>query len=209
MSKTKNSKKIRLNPFAVAAIVLCALIVIYCGTTAWITGGAPLNPIRFTQLQDFKYDIEISGATLSDDGAIVFDKDTISKIGDLKVNIKETGNGISYFRIKVSQEWLVPDNVNGDYRLQGATELPLVFGENFFDNREKDGYIYYKGTMPVGGSVSFITGFDSASFDASAFNNAAYSGLKLRIDISVDAVQFNRYRQVWGVDGLPWRGSNA
>ncbi len=219
MSKTINKKKFRLNPFAIAALVLCVLIVLYCGTTAWITGGAPLNPIRFTQLQDFSYDIEVLGIDVEEGEEpiylvneqgnpampITYNKDTIDKIDNLRVNVTEVGNGIAYVRVKVSHEWLLSDGT----RLQGALDLPLEFSESFYDNRDKDGYIYYKGAMPVNESVAFITGFDSANFDVSAFDNETYGNMKLRIDVYVDAVQFNRYRQIWGIDGLPWRNTNA
>ncbi len=205
MSKKANKKNKKLNPVAIAALVLCALIVVYCGTTAWITGGTPLNPARFIQLQDFDYAIAVTGATVNQGEGIVFNEDNISSISDVRVGITQKGNGVAYMRVKISQEWLLTDGS----RLQSELNLPFELSDDFYDNRSVDGYIYYKGTMVPGQEYQLITGFDEASFDATAFDNDAYKGLQLKVDVLVDAVQFNRYEAIWGLDSLPWRTANG
>lgn len=212
MSKTKSTKKYKLNPLAVVALVLCALIAVYCGTTAWITSGTPLNPLRLTSLQDFVYTIEVStdGGTswtpqsavlefsVNDNGKLVTSGGT--EISSYRFKAVQSGNGVAFTRVRISQEWLKSDGT----RLQGEYNLPFTVAENnkLFDNRFNDGFVYYAGAFPTGDKgVEIFSGFDTANFDTSAIP----SGVTLRIDVTVDAVQFNRYQQFWGIDTLPWR----
>ncbi len=217
MSKknTKQNKKRRLNPLVIVALVICALAVIYSATTAWLTSSIP-NPIRFTQLEDFDYQMNV----YFDGGNVVvsnFDCDSESidpisvnysdpsaanYVGKLRVEIKQTGSGVAYTRVRVSHEWL--NSVTG--RLQGDSYLPFTVNtEEFVDKRDSDGYIYFDGTMPANGDyMSVINGFDSAAFDASTVSSLS-GETQLLINVSVDAVQFNRYQQIWGMDTIPWR----
>lgn len=223
MSKTKTTKKYKLNPLAVVALVLCALIAVYCGTTAWLTSGTPLNPLRLTSLQDFVYTIEYSTDGVNwkeNDGPIAFklnsSKELVTagnvttatpnnivndiKLSELQFRVVQEGNGVAFTRVRVSQEWVKSDGT----RLQGEYNLPFVVAESdkLFDNRFNDGFVYYKGAFPSNDNgVVVFSGFDSANFDASAIPD----GVTLRIDITVDAVQFNRYQQFWGIEALPWR----
>lgn len=215
MSKknTKQNKKFRLNPLAVVALVICALAVVYCATTAWLT-GEPLNPLRLTTLQDFDYDMKVyfEGADsavvdtangVNPTGAITVDYTDPSAenyVGKLRVEIKQNGNGVAFARVRVSHEWLTS---SGD-RLQGDAYLPYtVNSEDFADNRNSDGYIYHDGAMEANGDyVTVINGFDSASFDASAVSSIG--NVTLSVNVSVDAVQFNRYQQIWGISSRPW-----
>ena len=204
MSESRKTKKFKLNPFVVIALVLCAVIALYCGTTAWITSGAPVNPLRFLQLQDFEYTIEVStdnGATWSEEtDAITFSADEINNLQNIQVRITQNGNGIAFARVRMSHEWKLADGS----RLQSELNLPfLVNEEDFYDNRDADGYVYFMGDYPIGEAQVVFSGFDATSFDPSAVT--AYDGVTLSLDVTVDAVQFNRYEQLWGIDTLPWR----
>ncbi len=212
MSKknTKQNKKFRLNPLAVVALVVCALAVVYCATTAWLT-GEPLNPIRFTTLEDFKYEMNVY--FLQDDGSKVAansgsgavqveykDATAENHISKLRVEVKQIGDGVAFSRVRVTHEWLTS---TGD-RLQGDAYLPYTVNtDEFADSRNADGYIYHKGVLSESdGFVTVINGFDNASFDPSAVS--AMQGVTLSINVSVDAVQFNRYQQIWGINSRPW-----
>lgn len=204
MGKSKNTKKYKLNPLAVVALVLCALIAVYCGTTAWLTSGTPLNPLRLVNLQDFVYTIDVStdgGKTWdSKEDVLTFAKNDIGNLSNVCFKVKQTGNGVAFTRVRISQEWIASDGK----RLQGEYNLPFIVAENdkLFDNRFNDGFVYYEGAFPINDEgVEIFSGFDSANFDSSAIPD----GVTLRIDITVDAVQFNRYQQFWGIDALPWR----
>lgn len=214
MSKTKTTKKYKLNPLAVVALVLCALIAVYCATTAWLTSGVPLNPLRLTSLQDFVYTVEtsVNGGTswseqtdvlefiVDNSGNLVNKSDNTKKLTDYSFKAIQDGNGVAFARVRISQEWMKSDGT----RLQGEYNLPFIVAENdkLFDNRFNDGFVYYKGAFPLSDNgVVVFSGFDCANFDASAIPD----GVTLRIDITVDAVQFNRYQQFWGIEALPWR----
>lgn len=208
MSKTKTTKKFKLNPIAIVALVLCALIAVYCGTTAWITSGSPINPLHLTQLDDFKFTISPSS-----NGALTYtytfengtnNIDEInSQLAALQFSVTKAGNGVAFARFRISHEWLATKDGNTT-RLQGEYNLPFNLADSSYllDNRLEDGYVYYIGAIPKE-PVTIFNGFDMSEFDTSAFSN--YDSVTLNIDFTVDAVQFNRYRQFWGIANLPWR----
>jgi hypothetical protein len=220
MSKktVKKNKKFKLNPFAVVALVVCAVAVIYTATTAWLT-GEPLNPIRFTTLQDFDYKMNVyflqddgtkvdQGVYTSSTGAIKLDYTNSSApnyVSKLRAEIKQLGNGVAFSRVKVSHEWLYTPSEGDETRLQGDANLPYTINtDEFVDKRMSDGYIYHEGALEEGdGYVEVINGFDGANFDTSAIS--ALSGtVELSLNITVDAVQFNRCQQFWGTGSRPW-----
>lgn len=211
MSKTKQNKKFKLNPIAVAVLVLCALVAVYCGTTAWITSGAPVNPLRLVQLQDFDYVIEYSTDSATswqtdDDGVIELSYTDISSLESFRVRVTQKGSGVAFARIKLTHEWKImqDDGSTIETRLQSEQNLPFTVNKTaFYDNRDVDGYIYHKGDFDEDEPYIAVTGFDSSAFDSSALSS--YSNLKLTVNVRVDAVQFNRYSQIWGIDELPWR----
>lgn len=222
MNKKQNKKR-RLNPFVIVALVICALAVIYSATTAWLTSSIP-NPIRFTQLEDFDYqmrvyfengendeydendvkvveDYDCNSAAISPISVDYVNASAANYVGKLRVEIKQVGSGVAYTRVRVTHEWI--NSVSG--RLQGDSYLPYTVADGFADKRDSDGYIYFNGTMPANGEyMSVINGFDSAAFDASTVSSLSGT-TDLLISVSVDAVQFNRYQQIWGMDAIPWR----
>ncbi len=219
MSKknTKQNKKRRLNPFVIVALVICALAVLYSATTAWLTGSIP-NPIRFTQLEDFDYKMNVYFENGDSDVTVVSDYDCNSAaidpisvdfanpnaenyVGKLRVEIRQTGSGVAYSRVRVSHEWV--NSVTG--RLQGDSYLPYTVTEDFVDKRDVDGYVYFNGAMSESEQYTVVVnGFDSAEFDASTVSSLS-GKTELLINVSVDAVQFNRYQQIWGMDSIPWK----
>ncbi len=227
MSKkaVKKNKKFKLNPFAVVALVVCALAVIYTATTAWLT-GEPLNPIRFTSLQDFDYkmnvyfqqddgtkiyviqDSEDKGEYTASSGAILLDYEDASApnyVSRLRAEIKQLGNGVAFSRVKVSHEWLYTPLDGEKTRLQGEVNLPYTLNaEKFVDKRMNDGYVYHIGSLDESkGYIEVVNGFDGANFDASAIS-ALNGTVELSVNITVDAVQFNRCQQFWGTGSRPW-----
>lgn len=212
---TKKSNKFRLKPISVIALVLCAVIAVYCGTTAWLTGTV-LSPVRYASLEDFTYNTSVSfssAAIIEDDvptasGIGYIDSVTKSIIvstnpadtnyvGNLRFSIRQVGSGVAFVRVKITHEWY---NTTQHYRVQDNLNLPFEITEDdFADKREADGYIYSKGAFKPGRAYAVVSGFDAADFDTSG--SADY---QLRINITVDAVQFNRYQQLWGMSKRPW-----
>ena len=101
----------------------------------------------------------------------------------------------------MAHEWVSPD---GEV-LQRSVNVPYIFGENWFDNRNADYSVYYAGEDLSGradfDSVSFIRGIDEAELDTSDLAD----GTQVRVLIQVDAVQVNRYPQLWNIEKLPWK----
>ena len=64
--------------------------------------------------------------------------------------------------------------------------------------------VYYQGSDLSGkaraDTLYMIKGFDESSFDASVLED----GASVKALIEVDAVQFNRYPQLWNIEKLPW-----
>lgn len=215
---TKKSNKFRLKPIAVAALVLCAVIAVYCGTTAWLTGTV-LSPVRYAAIEDFNYTVSVSflsTAIIQDDvptaaGSSYIDSLTNSIIvstnptdpnyvGNLRFSIKQTGSGVAFVRVKLTHEWY--HTVDG-YRVQDNLNLPFIISEEneerFADKREADGYIYSVGALKPDTDYTVIDSFDAADFDTSGSE-----GFRLGVNITVDAVQFNRYQQLWNMSMRPW-----
>lgn len=213
----KQNKKRRLNPLVIVALAICALAVIYSATTAWLTSSIP-NPIRFTQLEDFDYKMNIYFENGESDVTVVSDYDCNSAaispisvdysnpaaenyVDKLRVEIRQVGSGVAYTRVRVSHEWI--NSVSG--RLQGDSYLPYTVAADFVDKRDSDGYIYFNGVMSESEQyTAVIDGFNSSAFDASTVSSLS-GETQLLINVSVDAVQFNRYQQIWGMDTIPWR----
>lgn len=121
-------------------------------------------------------------------------------IGKLRVTVNHSGSKCC-LRVKTVYEWTLSDGTVSQYTAQ----IPYTFGEEWFDNRAEDYCVYYKGEDLSGklsaASAELINGFDEKSFDASAFDE----GVAVRALIEVDAVQFNRYPQIWNIEKLPWK----
>ena len=135
--------------------MVCALAVIYTATTAWLT-GEPINPIRFTQLEDFDYKMNVyflqddgtktyaiqnsedKGVYTSSSGAIKLnytDSSAPNYVRRLRAEIKQLGNGVAFSRVKVSHEWLYTPTDGEETRLQGDVNLPYTINtEGFVDN---------------------------------------------------------------------------
>ncbi len=206
MSKTKKTKKFKLNPIAIIALVLCAVVAVYCGTTAWITSGAPINPLRFVQLQDFDYVVEYSTDSSTwtvINGTVDLDYDDVSSLENIKIRVTQNGSGVAFARLRLVHEWKIT-NGNTVSRLQSEQNLPFkINSAEFYDNRSADGFVYHIGDFDENEPSVVVDGFDSSSFDDSALSS--YSNLTLTLNVTVDAVQFNRYSQIWKIDALPWR----
>ena len=210
----KQNKKRRLNPLVIVALAICALAVIYSATTAWLTSSIP-NPIRFTQLEDFDYqmnvyfdggdvvvsDFDCDSQSIDPISVNYSDPNAANYVGKLRVEIKQTGSGVAYTRVRVSHEWI--NSVSG--RLQGDSYLPYTVAADFVDKRDSDGYIYFNGVMSESEQyTAVIDGFNSSTFDASTVSSLS-GETQLLINVSVDAVQFNRYQHIWGMNTIPWR----
>ena len=97
----------------------------------------------------------------------------------------------------MSVQWTMPDGT-----VTQNTVLPYSFSDNWYDNRSNDYYVYCTQDSELFNSYdkSIITGFDSKKFEASTLTETATP----KIAITAESVQINRYKQIWGIDSLPW-----
>ena len=122
------------------------------------------------------------------------------------MEIKQLGSGVAFSRVKVSHEWLhTPSEGAEQTRLQGDVNLPYTINlDKFTDKHMSDGYLYHKGVLDEDdGYIEVVQGFDGANFDASAIS-ALNGTVELSVNVTVDAVQFNRCQQFWGTGTRPW-----
>lgn len=126
-------------------------------------------------------------------------KDDENYIGKLKVIVKRSGSACC-LRVKTAFEWQLADGSVSSF----TTNIPFVFNDDWYDNRSTDYCVYYKGEDSSGKATAetlyLIKSFDESKFDVSGIA----SGTSVKVLIEVDAVQFNRYPQLWKIDKLPW-----
>lgn len=205
------TKKRIIKPLVAVLTVIAVLFAGYSFTTAWITGTL-LNPVRFASLGDFEADVNVTfgGAPAAQDAvlgtiAVSFNPADENYIGNLRASVTFSGTGVAFMRVKMIAEW----QINGMGQ-QASVSIPFVIDDDavtgntnkWYDNRANDYCVYYT-SAPSAGTVQLITGFDTSAFDIASYNGI--EGLTLKLAFTVDAVQFNRYKQIWEIDSLPWR----
>lgn len=201
----------KLNKRAVIIITaVVAVIAIVGGTLAWFVTSTSLSQSFSISGFDVKADVyfadgknKVSASDYKDsDGLYVLslnEKDE-NYIGNLRVNVEHTG-AKACVRVKMNYEWTLSDGSVAQYKVA----VPYSFGTEWFDNRNTDYCVYYRGADSSGkasfSSSELITGFNKAEFDTSGF----VDGISVRVLIQTDAVQVNRYPQLWNIDTLPWK----
>ena len=201
----------KLNRRAIVIIVAVVAVIAVVGSSfAWfVTRSSLLQNINLAGI-DVSADVyfvdgsntKFSADDFKDkDGLYVLSLDytDVNYIGNLHADINLEGTAC--VRVRMSHEWTSPD---GEV-LQRSVNVPYAFGEHWFDNRNADYSVYYAGEDMSGkadfDSVSFIRGIDEAKLDTSDLA----VGTQVRVLIQVDAVQVNRYPQLWNIEKLPWK----
>lgn len=201
----------KLNKRAVVIIVAIVAIVAVVGSSlAWFVTRSSLS--QQLTLSSFEAGADVyflnDGAKVSaesfkdEDGLYVLslDKKALNYIGKLRVGVTLDG-GAACVRVTMNHEWA---DAEGEI-LHRDVSVPYRFGELWFDNRDVDYSVYYAGE-DMSGRATFtktdmITGFSEADFDTSDLKE----GTQLKVLIQVDAVQVNRYPQLWNIEKLPWK----
>ena len=213
-------EKLRKPPAAVL-VALIAVIAAVGTTVAWLTAGQGLMD-RFFSLSNFDTKANIwfegeSPITKNSDGTITVDvinQDAANYIGKLRVNALYTGRGKAYLRVKMIQQWtdaggtvlntnvLLPFVVSSPY-------LPDDTGDQnkWFDNRLDDYCFYYAAKISSSANGTYDTiPVIVAGLDTDRLAAVIPGGtVTLKIAVTLEAVQVNRYPQFWGIDTLPWR----
>ena len=99
-------------------------------------------------------------------------KDDDNYIGKLRVTVRRSGSACC-LRVKIAFEWQSSDGIVAQF----STNIPYIFGDEWYDNRSVDYRVYYMGGDRSGKAVneafSLINGFDESKFDASGFEEGA------------------------------------
>lgn len=201
----------KLNKRAVVIIVAVVAIVAVVGSSlAWfVTRSTLLQEINLTSF-DIGAEVyfvadgkKVSADSFADgDGLYVLslDKADVNYIGNLRAGVTLDG-GTACVRVTMNHEWKSADGKI----LQRDVAVPYKFGELWFDNRGTDYSVYYAGADMSGKadfeSADFITGFSESDFDKSGLAD----GTQVRVLVQADAVQVNRYPQLWNIEKLPWK----
>lgn len=200
----------KLNKKAVVIIVaIVALVAVVGSSFAWFVSRTSL--LQNFSLSSFEVSADVyfldgeekvSADEYKDENGLYtlsLNKDDVNYLGNLRANVAHSG-AKACVRVTMNHQWTLADGTVA----QNAVAVPYVFANGWFDNRDADYSVYYAGEDNSGEAsfrtAEFITGFDEKSFDSSAI----VEGVTLKVLVQVDAVQVNRYPQVWGIEKFPW-----
>ncbi|MBQ8574895.1 MAG: hypothetical protein IJ447_02480 [Clostridia bacterium] len=201
----------KLNKRAVVIIVAVVAIVAVVGSSlAWFATRSSL----FQQLTLNSFDVgaevyfvdgnsKVSAEDYTDENGLYvlsLNEADVNYIGNLRAGVTLDG-GSACVRVTMNHQWTSAD---GEV-LQRSVAVPYEFGELWFDNRNTDYSVYYAGEDMSGKATfeaaDFITGFSEADFDTADLAD----GTQVKVLIQADAVQVNRYPQLWNIEKLPWK----
>lgn len=201
----------KLNKRAVVIIVaIVALVAVVGSTFAWFVTRTSLSQQFGLNTFDVAADVyfldsgkKVSAEDYTDENGLYIlslDKEDVNYIGNLRAGVTHTG-AKACVRVTMNHQWTLADGTVA----QHSVEIPYEFSSLWYDNRNVDYSVYYMGEDLSGKAdfekQDFITGFGADSFDTSAI----VDGVSLKLLIQVDAVQVNRYPQLWNIDTLPWK----
>ena len=226
-NETKRSEKKSWNLFLILALFLVAVFGLAALTYSWLTDSASAVPtddegssVSGAYIDDFAYVLEYSFTGNSNDwhdalenglGGVPVnytDSNASDFIGNLRYRVIQHGSIKSTARIKFSYQWFKTETLTtahaGDEpsthrNAQQGPAFNLTPAMSGAWVLESDGYYYYQGSssyvLPQETYINICSGF---GFGENA-DSPAYNG-QLRIVALLDGVQFNRYREVWGLD---------
>lgn len=201
----------KLNKRAIVVIVaVVAVIAVVGGSLAWfVTSSSLLQKFSISGFEvaaDVYFmdgETKYNASNFKDENGLYklsLDSKDSNYIGNLRVDVGHSG-AKSCVRVRMNHEWTLADGTVAQYN----AAVPYTIGSDWYDNRNTDYCIYYKGADNSGkadfAKSAVITGFDESSFDTSGF----VDGVSVRVMIQVDSVQVNRYPQIWNIDKLPWK----
>ena len=199
----KNSRR------KIAALIIClvAVVAIVSGSLAWYSSTNSVT--QYASLAGFTtkayvYRLSDEGKEISLKGdenglyTLSANPEDDNFIGNLKIKVIHRGYANSYVRVKMSIQWTMPDGT-----VTQNVVMPFEFAEKWYDNRENDYCVYYTEDTGLFEShdKSMITGFDVEKFNENTMTKSAVA----KVAVTVEAVQVNRYQQIWGIETLPWK----
>lgn len=174
-----------------AAVVVAVALV--GGTLAWFTDSEIATNMFKTGSVEVKIDETFTPVTDWTPGTVT-NKD---------VTIENTGKSPAFIRVKLDKGWYDVNDTENKSKLDLDTTniVPSILNEATTPTEDKwilggDGYYYYIGI--VGPNTSTAQLLDSVEFKNGTDDNQ-YAGLKLNVDVEVDAIQTTNkaYRDAW------------
>lgn len=201
----------KVNKKAVVIIVAILAIVAVVGSSlAWFVTRTSLSQQFSLNSFDVNADVyfldggnKVSAADYTDENGLYIlslNEEDVNYIGNLRADVTHSG-AKACVRVTMNHQWTLVDGTVA----QHSVEIPYEFSSLWYDNRNVDYSVHYMGD-DLSGKADFaqqelITGFDVAAFDTSAI----VEGVSVKLMIQVDAVQVNRYPQLWNIEKLPWK----
>ncbi len=201
----------KLNKRAVVIIVAIVAIVAVVGSSlAWFVtrsslfqefgiSGFEVSADVYFEANERRYTAE----NYKDENGLYvlsLDKNDVNYIGNLRAGVALEG-GKACVRVTMNHEWKKADGTVA----QKTVAVPYEFESLWYDNRVEDYSVYYTGKDMSGkadfDTAALIKGFNEAEFNSADFADVA----EVRVLIQADAVQVNRYPQLWGIEKLPWK----
>lgn len=214
-------------------IAIVALVIAVVSTVAWfVLEGGITSVLDFTisnfakptaDVYFLQGDLSTVNADIyqNSDGTITVDFENSSAnnyIEKLRVDVNYTGKGEAYIRVKMLHQFIkteVTDEVSYDFNAELPYTIDTLYTNSdygnkakWYDNRKNDLSFYYATAVytqnnNTSAKIPLITGFNAGGLEPSLL------GSTLKIAIEVEAVQINRYPQLWGINKLPWPGANS
>lgn len=134
---------------------------------------------------------------------------TPEQYSTMQLTINYTGDARCYYRFKIAESWLYADNnAGGASIIIPHTLSDYLLSSAFYDNRSYDGWIYYKNLVDSESpdNVKNVIAISGASVgsDAADLLNGDHSNC-VEISLELEAVQWNRAKEIWGLSKLPWQ----
>lgn len=174
------------------------------------------NEEDFTaELQDFDIDFEMTYTDAGGNPVIVKASDfagshgvkrlTKAEYATLQLKVDYKGKGKCYYRFKITESWMHTDVNTGKDMITPKALSSYTFGENMYDNRSYDGYIYCTEALKDADKTMTVITKCEEGGDAADLNDKV-NDVSQFVDIAfeIDAVQWNRAEVLWGLDKLPW-----
>ena len=166
------------------------------------------------ELKDFNIDFQlkytdggiqqtVGAADLSANNGVV--RLTKEQYNTLELDSVYSGEGRCYYRVKIIESWIMVDGANSTIIPHSLSEYDL--NSNFYDNRSYDGWVYCKEAIDGESDSSLkslnVLSVSSGGIDAPDLLNDDASNY-VEIAVEVEAVQWNRAKEIWGLNKLPW-----
>lgn len=191
--------------------IVCILAIVglctYSATMARFSKGESAGYSNELKDFDMSYNLSYDGADTNEPNAHGIVRLNIADYASLKLSTTYRGEGKCYYRFKINESWQHKDGSNVEY-LTPRSLSDYNLTSDFYDNRGYDGYIYC--TTPLSGNApnamintNVITSC-IPGIDAPDLLDAADASTFVDISVELEAVQWNRAKELWGLSKLPW-----